>query len=209
MAILGALTLFDYGTLVVVVVSALFSTLRGMTREFLGLAGWFVSIALSRLVAPYVEPHIDSFLPIEGFAEILSWAVPFAASVVAWYLFASLISPGLKRAGLGVLDRWLGILFGVLRGIFLVTLIYVGTVMALETEENLPESMTDSQSAPHIRQLTALFSQLLPAGLSIRLDSMLLPAGERLGQTTSEMIDKGSDTLQDTFSLKQDELKLQ
>ncbi len=209
MAILGALTLFDYGILVVVVVSALFSTLRGMTREFLGLAGWFVSIALSRLVAPHVEPHIDSFLPIEGFAEILSWAVPFSASVVAWYLVASLISPGLKRAGLGVLDRWLGILFGVLRGIFLVTLIYVGTVMALETEENLPESMTDSQSAPHIRQLTALFSQLLPAGLSIRLDSMLLPAGDRLGQTTSEMIDKGSDTLQDTFSLKQDELKLQ
>ena len=209
MAILNALTLFDYGVLAVVVVSALFSTLRGMTREFLGLAGWFVSIALSRLTSPYLEPHINSFLPIEGLAEILSWAIPFAASVVAWYLFASLASPGLKRAGLGVLDRWLGILFGVLRGIFLVTMLYVGSVIAVENEENLPETMTNSQSAPYIRQLTALFSPLFPAGLSDRLDNMRLPAGDRLGQTTSEMINKGSDSLQDTFSLKQDELKLQ
>ena len=209
MPILDALTLFDYGVLAVVVASALFSTLRGMTREFLGLAGWFVSIGMSRLIAPYLELHIDSFLPIEGLAEILSWAIPFAATVVAWYLIASLISPGLKRAGLGVLDKWLGIFFGVLRGIFLVTLIYVGSVMALETEENLPEMMTNSHSAPYIRQFTALFSPLLPADLSDRLDSMRPPTGDSLGQTTSEMIDKGSNSLRDTFSLKQDELKLQ
>ncbi len=209
MAILNALTLFDYGVFAIVIVSALFSTLRGMTREFLGLAGWFLSIAVSRLIAPYLEPYIKSFLPIEGLAVILSWAIPFAASVVAWYLFASLISPGLKRAGLGVLDRWLGILFGVIRGIFLVTLIYVGTVIAVETEENLHETMTNSQSAPYIRQLTALFSALLPGSLSDRLDSMSLTRGDRLGQTTPEMIEEGSVTIRDTFSLKPDELKMQ
>ena len=41
---LSALTLFDYAVVVVLIISAIFSTLRGMTREFLGLAGWAVSV---------------------------------------------------------------------------------------------------------------------------------------------------------------------
>jgi membrane protein required for colicin V production len=207
MTILAALTIFDYGVISVLVISALFSTLRGMTREFLGLTGWFVSIALSQVIAPYLEPTIDSFVPVEDLAEILSWALPFAGSVVVWYILASLISPGLKRAGLGVLDRWLGILFGIARGLVLITLLYSGTVMILKSEDKLPTAMSESASAPSIRYITSLFAPLLPAGLSDKLDGMRLPDSIELGQTTTEMIDKGTDAVEDTFSLKKDELQ--
>jgi membrane protein required for colicin V production len=207
MTILAALTIFDYGVISVLVISALFSTLRGMTREFLGLTGWFVSIALSQVIAPYLEPTIDSFVPVEDLAEILSWALPFAGSVVVWYILASLISPGLKRAGLGVLDRWLGILFGIARGLVLITLLYSGTVMILKSEDKLPTAMSESASAPSIRYITSLFAPLLPAGLSDKLDGMRLPDSIELGQTTTEMIDKGTDAVEDAFSLKKDELQ--
>lgn len=207
MTILAALTIFDYGVIAVLVISALFSTLRGMTREFLGLTGWFVSIALSRVIAPHLEPTIDSFVPVEGLAEILSWALPFAGSVVVWYILASLISPGLKRAGLGVLDKWLGILFGIARGMVLITLLYSGTVMILKSEDKLPTAMSESASAPSIRYITSLFAPLLPAGLSDKLGGMRLPDSVELGQTTTEMIDKGKDAVEDAFSLKKDELQ--
>lgn len=207
MTILAAFTIFDYGVIAVLVISALFSTLRGMTREFLGLTGWFVSIALSRVIAPYLEPTIDSFVPVEGLAEILSWALPFAGSVVVWYILASLISPGLKRAGLGVLDRWLGILFGIARGMVLITLLYSGTVMILKSEDKLPTAMSESASAPSIRYITSLFAPLLPAGLLDKLGGMRLPDSVELGQTTTEMIDKGTDAVEDAFSLKKDELQ--
>ena len=207
MTILAAFTIFDYGVIAVLVISALFSTLRGMTREFLGLTGWFVSIALSRVIAPYLEPTIDSFVPVEGLAEILSWALPFAGSVVVWYILASLISPGLKRAGLGVLDRWLGILFGIARGMVLITLLYSGTVMILKSQDKLPTAMSESASAPSIRYITSLFAPLLPAGLSDKLGGMLLSDSVELGQTTTEMIDKGTDSVEDAFSLKKDELQ--
>ena len=207
MTILAALTIFDYGVIAVLVISALFSTLRGMTREFLGLTGWFVSIALSRVIAPYLESTIDSFVPVEDLAEILSWALPFAGSVVVWYILASLISPGLKRAGLGVLDRWLGILFGIARGMVLITLLYSGTVMILKSEDKLPTAMSESASAPSIRYITSLFAPLLPAGLLDKLGGMRLPDSVELGQTTTEMIDKGTDAVEDAFSLKKDELQ--
>lgn len=207
MTILAAFTIFDYGVIAVLIISALFSTLRGMTREFLGLTGWFISIALSQVIAPYLEPTIDSFVPVEGLAEILSWALPFAGSVVVWYILASLISPGLKRAGLGVLDRWLGILFGIARGMVLITLLYSGTVMILKSEDKLPTAISESASAPSIRYITSLFAPLLPASLSDKLGGMRLPDSVELGQTTTEMIDKGTDAVEDAFSLKKDELQ--
>ena len=39
-----ALTVVDYAVVFVLIVSAIFSTLRGMTREFLGLLGWVVAV---------------------------------------------------------------------------------------------------------------------------------------------------------------------
>ena len=72
MTILAALTIFDYGVIAVLVISALFSTLRGMTREFLGLMGWFIAIALSRVIAPYLEPKIEAFVPIEAIIKSMT-----------------------------------------------------------------------------------------------------------------------------------------
>ena len=179
MTILAALTIFDYGVIAVLVISALFSTLRGMTREFLGLMGWFIAIALSRVIAPYLEPKIEAFVPIEGVAEILSWALPFAASVVGCYILV--------------------------RGIVMITLLYGSTVMVLKSEGALPTAMSESASAPSIRYITSLFAPLLPASLSEKLGGMRLPKSNELGQTTTEMIDKGTNVVEDAFSLKKDE----
>src|SRR6056300_925432 len=113
----SSLTYFDYIVLVVIGLSAVFSMLRGMTREFLGLAGWVLAVFIAVTTAPVMTKWLSGFLKVDGLTDILSWALPFTATVVIWFILASLISPGLKRAGLGALDTWFGILFGVLRGV--------------------------------------------------------------------------------------------
>ena len=77
--------------------------------------------------------------------------------------------------------------------------------MVLETEDELPTAMSESVSAPSIRYITSLFAPLLPASLSERLDGIRLPKSVELGQTTTEMIDKGTDIVEGAFSLKKDE----
>ena len=151
---LSALTLFDYAVIIILIISAIFSTLRGMTREFLGLAGWFVAIFISRLTAASVQEWLSSFIAVDGLTDVLSWALPFAGTAVIWFIFASLISPGLKRAGLGALDTWLGVIFGLIRGALLVTLFYVASVLFVQSEDKLYPFMKDSQSSPYIRIIT-------------------------------------------------------
>ena len=136
------LTLVDYGIVLVFILSATMSILRGLTREILGLAGWGVSILIANYSAPLIEGPIVDLLQVKGLGAALAWGLPFAASVVIWFILASLIAPGLKRVGFGSLDRWLGVLFGFVRGYGLVLIVFVAAVFAVEGEDNLPETVT-------------------------------------------------------------------
>ena len=200
---LSALTLFDYAVVIILIISAIFSTLRGMTREFLGLAGWFVAIFISRLTAAPVEEWLSGFIAVDGLTDVLSWALPFAATAVIWFIFASLISPGLKRAGLGALDTWLGVIFGLVRGALLVTLFYVASVLFVQSEDNLYPFMKNSQSSPYIRVITSGFAPFLPADWQSRLSVMELD--QNLTDDAKDAVESQVEQLGGSLQLRDDE----
>ena len=78
----ATVTLVDYGIFFVLVLSAMMSILRGITREILGLAGWGVSILIANYFAPILEDPIVAFLKVKGLGAALAWGLPFAVSVV-------------------------------------------------------------------------------------------------------------------------------
>ena len=158
----ATLTLVDYGILLVLVLSCVLSTLRGMTRELLGLIGWVVSILVANFTAPQIEDPIVDLLQIKGLGAALAWALPFAASVVVWFILASVMAPALTRVGFASLDRWLGVLFGVIRGFGLVLIVFVIAVFGTEGEENLPKIVKDSQSTPLLSRSAHYFSDFVP-----------------------------------------------
>ena len=201
-----ALNFVDYAILVVLAISAILSTLRGMTREALGLVGWVISVIVARLLAPILEEPILSIIPNEDLSAGIAWAIPFIVMVILWFVLATLISPGLKKAGLGALDRWLGVVFGFIRGVFMVTAIYLGVVIGLGGEDNLPSAATEAQSANVIRALGGLVNPLLPADLAEQLAAGLKAADiDALTPTNPEFIDKSLERVQDGAT---DELNL-
>ncbi len=158
----ATLTLVDYGIVLVLILSAIISILRGLTREILGLAGWAISILIANYSAPLIEDPIVDLLKVKGLGAALAWGLPFAASVVIWFILASLIAPGLKRIGLGSLDRWLGVLFGFVRGYGLVLIVFVAAVFVAEGENNLPNTVKKSHSTPMLSRSAHYFSGFVP-----------------------------------------------
>ena len=204
-----ALNFVDYAIIVVLAISAVLSTLRGMTREALGLLGWVLSVIVARLIAPLLEEPILNIIPNENLSSGIAWAIPFIVMVILWFVLASLISPGLKKAGLGALDRWLGVVFGFIRGVFIVTAIYLGVVIGLGGEDNLPSAATEAQSANVIRALGGLVNPLLPADLSEQLAAGLKAADiEALTPTSPAFIDKSLERVQEETGARTDELNL-
>ena len=158
----ATLTLVDYGILLVLVLSCVLSTLRGITRELLGLIGWVVSILVANFTAPQIEDPIVDLLQIKGLGAALAWALPFATSVVVWFILASVMAPALTRVGFASLDRWLGVLFGIIRGFGLVLIVFVIAVFGTDGEENLPKIVKDSQSTPLLSRSAHYFSDFVP-----------------------------------------------
>ena len=61
-----SLTIVDYAVVFVLFMSAVFSTLRGMTREFLGLLGWGVSVLVANYARPLLEVPITDLINADG-----------------------------------------------------------------------------------------------------------------------------------------------
>ena len=205
----ATLTLVDYGILLVLVLSCILSTLRGMTRELLGLIGWVVSYFIATYGAPIIEDFIVDLVQAKSLGQALAWGLPFATSVVVWFILASLIAPGLKRIGFGVLDRWFGVLFGVIRGFGLVLIAFAFFVYAAEGEKNLPETIRDAQSAPVLSRSAHYLAGFLPTELRNQLiDNLSYRAPlstNSVSQGFDAPIEAGKDALDNGMKLLSDE----
>lgn len=205
----SSLNFIDYAIFLVLAISSILSTLRGMTREALGLAGWALSILMARLIAPILEDPIANIVPNEDLVSGIAWTIPFIITVILWFVLASLISPGLKKAGLGALDRWLGVVFGFVRGVFMITAIYIGVVIGLGGEDKLPQVATKAQSANVIRALGQVIQPVLPADLREQLQAGLQEADlDALTPTQPEFIDEGLGTVGEKANERLESLEL-
>ena len=203
-----AITVVDYAVVFVLIVSAIFSTLRGMTREFLGLLGWVVAVVVANYARPLLEDPIADIVNADGLSAALAWGLPFAATVIIWFLLASLLSPGLTRAGLGSLDRWLGVIFGLARGYLLVLLAFIGAVLAVEGENNLPATIQNAQSTPLFSQSAQYFAEFMPDDYSDKLSSNLIDhTGDAAtaAETIEKMVDDGAAIIKKPLELLNDE----
>src|SRR5690606_32917346 len=113
----------------VLLVSALVGLWRGLVYEVLSVAGWVLAFVLAQV---WAEPA-GRLLPMDGAAEALRLAAGFVLVIVAVAFTAGLLSWLVKKlvasVGLSPVDRLLGGVFGVLRG--LVILLGVAVVVGM------------------------------------------------------------------------------
>ena len=205
---LTSLTLVDYAVVFVLFMSAVFSTLRGMTREFLGLLGWAVSVVVANYAKPLLANPVADLINANGLSATLAWGIPFAATAIIWFLVASLLSPGLTRAGLGSLDRWLGVFFGLARGYLLVLLAFIGAVLAIGGENKLPATIQNAQSTHIFSKTAEYFANFMPDEINKKLSSSLINhTGEfaTASEKIEKMIDNGAEIVKKPLELLNDE----
>ena len=205
----ATLTLVDYGVALVLIVSAILAMLRGMTRELLGLAGWIASILVANYTAPRLEIAINDALNLGGFGRALGWGIPFAATVVISFIIASLTAPGLTRVGLGSFDRWLGTLFGVIRGVLLVLLLFIAAVLAVEGENQLPDNIKSAHTMPLMSRGAYHLARFFPTeyqDMIINNVAYRPPFGSGpVTETIKDSIDAGKNAVVNSMKLLKDE----
>ena len=154
------LSAVDWILLAVLGLSLLLGLWRGIVQEVLSLAGWVAAFYVSQMYAPMAA----AWLPMEGSSQMLRYAAGFVVVFVAVLIATVLVSWVVKKlvsaVGLGPLDRLLGSLFGLMRGvvILLAVTVFVGMTPMRETE-----AWKQAQGAQWLQQFLHVLKPVLPA----------------------------------------------
>lgn len=157
-------TAFDYAVMAVIVLSALRGTWRGFLSEVFGLVGWIVAFLAACRFVGLVVPWIPANWPGGALTQ---WLIAFAVIVVGVILVAGVASAVLSRlvqaTGLSGVDRSLGLLFGLARGVVLVLIL-----VALAGLTELPKQAfwRDALLRPYAEQGVRELKPLLPEALA-------------------------------------------
>jgi membrane protein required for colicin V production len=111
----------DYLILGVLVVSMLLGMVRGFVREAIAVLAWLGGLWFAWRYAPALEPYLGGSI---GEPPVSTWAarvlILLGVLLLGW-LVAGALSYLLRHSGLSLLvDRLLGLFFGVVRGVVVV-----------------------------------------------------------------------------------------
>ncbi|MGD9604265.1 MAG: CvpA family protein [Gammaproteobacteria bacterium] len=113
----------DTFILAVIGVSALLSLFRGLVREVLSLLAWVVAGGAAYRFAGPASAHLAGFVEVPSLRMGIAFIAILLGVLLVFGVLNYLVGKLLESTGLGATDRLLGIVFGVARGVAIVTVI--------------------------------------------------------------------------------------
>lgn len=158
----GGLTLFDWIVIAVIGLSGILALFRGFIREVLSLMAWlvaaFVTINYFSSLRDMLSQHIDSKMIVLGLSTV--------GLFLGLLLILSIINAMIMRflqagSDISILDSALGMCFGVVRGLFILSLAYVMFSVVMPRDQ-FPEMVTKGRTLPLVEYSVGVLESLAP-----------------------------------------------
>ena len=126
------MTVVDVVVIFVILLSALFSLIRGFVKEAISLASWIVAIWLAATFAPKLAAALPASIESEAVRQAAGFAILFILTLMVGALINMLLTQVVKKTGLSGADRVFGIVFGLLRGgLIIIVFVVIGGMTPL------------------------------------------------------------------------------
>lgn len=152
---IGPLTYLDAALIAVCFISALLAMYRGLTRELMSILSWVAAAGATlffvlnyKKVAEDMAQQLGTQVAV---AQIAIGAVIFLIVLIIVHLITARISDAILDSSVGMIDRILGFLFGLVRGFLLVVIPYMFYVSFIPDETHHLPWIRDGLSTPYIR----------------------------------------------------------
>ncbi|MCB1475122.1 MAG: CvpA family protein [Rhodobiaceae bacterium] len=155
------ITGLDVILLVVMLISALLAMVRGMTREVLSIAAWVAGAVATIYFFPMFKDIVRANLQPNWLADIILALGIFIGTLVVVSFVTMRLSDFILDSRIGPLDRTLGFVFGLFRGLLLVVIAFVFFDW-LVPPQTQPGWIKNARSAPMLRNTGDKIIAMLP-----------------------------------------------
>lgn len=161
------MTQFDILVLGLLLISAAVGFVRGAVREVFALLALVAAAGLSIFGLPVFGPLVRDVVKPEWLGTVASLALVFVVAFVALRLIGAAIARHVQSTQmLGFLDRSLGLLIGLGRGLIVLGALFL-MFNAATPQDLRPKWITGAQTWPLASSMGALILKLVPQGLDI------------------------------------------
>jgi membrane protein required for colicin V production len=151
----------DWFILIVLIASGVISFARGFTKEFLSLFLWLVSFIAAISLEYLATPKINEFIGNEEISKIISYVVVFIIFIFVGGIVIKFISKIVKWSGASGFDRFLGVLFGLIRGSIVLFIIFLLLPSSLKTTDLISNSKITPIIQKYAPQIEEYFRNLI------------------------------------------------
>ena len=151
----------DWFILVVLIASGLISFSRGFTKEFLSLFLWIAAFIAAISLEFLATPKIDEYIGNPEISKILSYIVVFVVFIFVGGMLIKFISKLIKWSGASGFDRFLGVIFGLIRGLVVLFVIFLLLPSSLKTTDLISNSKITPIIEKYAPEIEAYFRELV------------------------------------------------
>ena len=155
----------DIAVLAVLLLSAALAFMRGCVHEVLSVGAW-IGAGLATLYGfERAQPFARQVIAIDLLADIAAGVVIFVVTLIVLSIVSRIFSNRVRESSLGALDRSLGLVFGLARGVLLVAVAWMLMTWALPNPDERPSYLREAKSARLVAASATALENVLPASL--------------------------------------------
>ena len=155
------ITLLDIVLLAVMLLSAILAMVRGFMREVLSIAAWGAAAGVTLLAYPRLLPIAKQYVGNDTVAAAVVVAGVFLGTLLLVSIVTMKISDMILDSRVGALDRTLGFLFGLARGLVIVVVAFLFFVW-LVPERSQPDWVRNAKSRVVLQSTGQALMSMLP-----------------------------------------------
>ena len=155
------ITLLDIILLVVMLISGLLAMIRGFMREILSIGAWGIAALVTLYSFAKIAPIAQQYFSSEAVAKGVSIGGIFLLTLLIVSVITVRISDMILDSRVGALDRTLGFLFGLARGLIIVVVAFLFFAW-LVPDRSQPEWVRSAKSKVVLQSTGQWLMSMLP-----------------------------------------------
>jgi membrane protein required for colicin V production len=169
---------FDLLLIGIIVLSGTVALFRGFIQEALSLVLWVFAFLASMFLAEYLDPYISAYIVNPELRRMISLLAIFVIIIFTGGFAIKILRSLIHWSGMGGLDRVLGALFGCVRGLILIVIIY----LILPSDIKQSAFISESKGGPILEkfspEIEIFFKDMISNTNSVMLDSNITPTNK-------------------------------